>query len=192
MGTRRGGLDKLTIGAIFVVVFAGLYGGALLWEGELLPPDTTTEAEDDLRDAVWAELNDRRAARGEEPMPQDRGARSIAQDTVDTLLAERTTTDRNGSRESAEDDEFGATPGSDGRLPNTRPYCAQVPARTEVTNLSSKPRNVTAEAVADALERADDTGILSRPPSNFRNGLGIAVRGDTVYVVYRSCELADT
>jgi hypothetical protein len=169
MSVGRGQLSALTIAAIFVVVFASIYGGVQLSKGELLPADTTTAAEDDLRDAVWEELNDRREARGIDPMPRDRFVRGTAQDTTDTLATEWT---------------------ADGEptLTNHRLFCTQVPARTTV----EAPADETAVAVADALVAADETETLFRPSGRFRAGMGIARENGTVYAVYRSCEQVDT
>lgn len=171
MGGSRAQLSPLTIATIFVVVFAFIYGGVQLSNGELLPDDTTTDAEDRLRDAVWEELNERRAARGLAPMPNDRFVRGTAQDTTDTLAAE-----------------WG--PGEEPTLTNHRLFCTQVPARVDTA--SSAPTDEAAVAVADALVAADRTETLSRPPGQFRAGMGIARQNGTVYVVYRSCEQVDT
>lgn len=168
MDRGRGQLSPLTIAAIFVVVFAFIYGGVQFSKGELLPADTTTAAEDRLHDAVWAELNSRRVAGDLDPIAEDRFMRGTAQDTTDTLAADW----------------------SDGEptLTNNRLFCTQVPARTTL-----EPSTSTDEAaVADALVAADRTGALFRPPGQFRAGLGIAREEATVYVVYRSCEQVDT
>ena len=171
MGAGRGQLSVLTIAAIFVVVFASIYGGVQLSKGELLPADTTTPAEDSLRDAVWEELNDRREARGVEPMPRDRFVRGTAQDTTDTLAAEW---------------EADAEP----TLTNHRLFCTQVPVQTTVD--ASASTDETAAPVVDALVAADETEALFRPPSQFRAGMGIAREGGTIYAVYRTCEQVDT
>jgi hypothetical protein len=171
MGAGRAQLSLLTIATIFVVVFAFIYGGVQYANGELLPPDTTTEAEYSLRDAVWEELNDRREARGLAPMPHDRFVRGTAQDTTDTLAAEW-------------------APGTEPTLTNHRLFCTQVPARVDLA--ISTPTDEAAVAVADGLAAADRTETLSRPPAQFRAGMGIARENGTVYVVYRSCEQVDT
>lgn len=171
MGVGRGQLSLQTIAAIFVVVFASIYGGVQLSKGELLPPDTTTDEEDRLRDAIWGELNDRREARGIEPMPRDRFMRGTAQDTTETLAAE-----------------WGVD--EEPTLTNNRLFCTQVPVRTTVD--ASASRDETAAAVADALVTADETETLFRPSGQFRAGMGIARENGTVYAVYRSCEQVDT
>jgi hypothetical protein len=171
MGVGRGQLSLLTIAAIFVVVFAFMYGGVQFSKGELLPADTTTDAEDRLRDAVWEELDERRTAQGLDPMPRDRFMRGTAQDTTDTLAAEWE---------------------ADGEptLTNHRLFCTQVPART--TPDPSATTDETAEAVAAALVAADETDAVFRPSGQFRAGMGIARANGTVYAVYRSCEQVDT
>jgi hypothetical protein len=175
MSARGGGLTPLSIGAVFVVVLALMYGGVQFSKGELLPADTTDETEDALRDAVWTELDERRAARGLDPMPRDRFMRGIAQDTTDTLAAERAET-------------AGWTDGSSPPLVNTRLFCTQVPVRVEVDGSEHDPSAL----VADALVAADDNGVAFRAPDRFRAGMGIAVHEGTVYAVYRSCEQVDT
>lgn len=171
MGAGRGQLSLLTIAAIFVVVFASMYGGVQLSKGQLLPDDTTTDAEDRLRDAVWEELDDRREARGIDPMPRDRFVRGTAQDTTDTLVAE-----------------WG--PAEQPPLTNHRLFCTQVPVRTTLDGEQSTDE--VAATVAAALVAADETDALFRPPGQFRAGMGIAHENGTVYAVYRSCEQVDT
>lgn len=173
MGTSSGRLDPLTIGAIFVVVLGSMYAAVLFSEGELFPPDTTDGAEDALRDATWAELNDRRAAEGLDRLPQDRYERGLAQDTVETLVAEHGANATNRP--------------PDERLPNAQIVCTQLPASAPV---SGADRNVTAAALADELMAAGDS-VLLRPSARFSAALGIVIDDDTAYVVYRSCEQAD-
>jgi hypothetical protein len=176
---RAGQLDLLTITAIFVVVFALMYGGAQFSEGRLLPEDTTTEAEDDLRSAVWADIDERRDARGLDPMPRDAHVRGIAQDTTDTLVAELSANDPPSTLANA-------------TLSNTVLFCTQVPVSVPVENATAAPTNATAEQVADALVAADDHDVLFRPPSAYRAAMGIAVEKGHIYAVYRSCEQVDT
>lgn len=172
-----GHLDPLTIAAVFIVVFAGIYAGAEFRDGELLPADTTTAAEDELRTAVWTELDDRRAARGLDPMPRDRFVRGIAQDTTEAVVARRPAA---GTSPGATVDVAG--------LPNQRLFCSRVVTAVPAANASAG----TAAAVADALDAADGNGVLYRSPARFRAGMGIAVHDGTAYAVYRSCERVDT
>lgn len=174
-----GRLDALTIAAVFVVVFAGMYAGVELREGELLPPDTTTAEEDRLRTAVWGELDERRAARGLAPMPRDRFVRGVAQDTVEAVVAR----DPGGT----------GTPGATvdvAGLPNGRLFCSRTVVAVPAANGTATPG--TAAAVADALAAAEGSEAIYRSPARFRAGMGIAVHGETVYAVYRSCEQVDT
>lgn len=174
MVARGGQLSLLTIGAIFLVVFGLIQGGAQLAEGELLPETTTTESEERLRAAVWDELNERRAAAGHAPMPRDRFVRGIAQGTTDDLVAALAADDGNRT--------VGEVP-----LSNSRLHCTQVPVAVPHGEV-----NGTAAAVATALEAAAGPVVLSRSPALFDAGMGIHVREDVVYVVYRSCEQVDT
>jgi hypothetical protein len=181
MASRTGQLDPLDIGAIFVVVFAAIFGFVQFSEGELLPPDTTDEREDRLRTAVWAELDERRDAQGLDPMPRDRFTRGIAQDTTDTLLDDWPEGDTSG---------FPGRPNA--TLPNHRLFCTQLPVRVAAGNVSTPPSEATVTAVADAIAAADEDDVRFRPSTRFRAGMGIAVRDGTVYAVYRSCEQVDT
>lgn len=177
MAGHGGKLSLLTIAAIFLVVFGLIQGGAQLAEGELLPEKTTTESEDTLRDAIWAELNERREAREERPMPHDRFVRGLAQDTTDSLVAELA--------DGPDDRRIG-----DVALTNTRLFCTQVPVSVPLNE--GRATAETATRVGDALEAAAGPVVFSRSPAQFRAGMGIAVRDDVVYVVYRSCEQVDT
>jgi len=179
MASQRGGLSPLTIGAIFLVVFALLQGGVQFSNGELLPADTTSDREDSLRDVTWNELNEKRAARDLAPMHRDRFVRGIAQDTTDTIA------DRASAERPAED-----PIGDDRSIPNHRLVCTQVPAAVHVENGTAT--GDTAAAIADAIETADETNALFRSRSQFRTGIGIAIESDTVYAVFRSCEQVDT
>ena len=181
MPSHTGKLDLIDIGAIFVVVFVAISGFVQFSEGELLPPDTTDEREERLRTAVWQELDDRRVARGLDPMPRDRFTRGIAQDTTDALLADWPAGNASG---------FPGRPNA--TLPNHRLFCAQLPVRVPVGNVSTPPSEATVTAVADAIAAADEDDTRFRPATRFRAGMGIAVRNDTVYAVYRSCEQVDT
>lgn len=175
-----GRLDALTIAAVFLVVFGGMYAGVQFRDGELLPGDTTTPAEDRLRSDVWAELDERRATRGLDPMPRDRFVRGVAQDTTEAAVARHPSAGAGTS---------GATLDTAG-LPNGRLFCTRVVVTVPVGNATASPR--TAAAVADALEAADGNGVLYRPPARFHAGMGIAVHDGAVYATYRSCEQVDT
>ena len=174
MAHPRQGFGFLTIGAIFFVVFSLMYGGVQLSKGELLPADTTTEAEDDLRAAMWDEIDDRRDARDLKAMPSDRFVRGIAQDTADTFVAEQAATET--------DDE-------QPRLSNTRLFCTQV--LVEAPYSADSPDR-TAALLVDQVGSAGEGEVLYRPPSQFRTGIGIAVEDGTAYAVVRSCEQVDT
>lgn len=173
MAHPRQGFGFLTIGAIFFVVFSLMYGGVQLSKGELLPADTTTEAEDDLRAAMWDEIDDRREARDLDSMPSDRFVRGIAQDTTDTFVGERAA---NGSTEQP-------------RLSNTRLFCTQILVDAPY---SADSPDRTAALLVDQVGSAGEGEVLNRPPSQFRTGIGIAVEDGTAYAVVRSCEQVDT
>lgn len=188
MAGSDGRLDVLTIAAIFVVVFAVMWGGIRLWEGELFPEDRTSEAEDSLRAAAWDLLNDRRTDEGLERMPMDRFERGQAQETADIVSEEWPTED-----------------GADAVVldgtakPNRKLLCTRLVVR--VPNPRAEPgadavsndtlREETAGRIAAALVAADETGVLRRRPARFHAALGVDVHPETVYAVYRSCEQAD-
>jgi hypothetical protein len=180
MAAQKGEIDLLTIAAIFVVVFGLFVGGIQFSEGELLPADTTSRTEDQLRERIWTELNERRAAEGVGRMPPNPSARGIAQDTTNELAP--------GWFGGAENE---TDPSADTRLPNDRPFCTQIPVRVAVANASAEPTNATATAVVDALVATEHRNVLFRPSSRFRAGIGIELSDGSLYVVYRSCEQAD-
>lgn len=174
MAAPRQGFGFLTIGAIFFVVFSLMYGGVQLSKGELLPADTTTDAEDDLRVATLDAINDRRDARDLDPIPGDRFVRGIAQDTTDTYVADLAA---NGTGD------------GEPRLSNTRLFCTQVPVNAPYSANSTAE---TATALVDAVESSGEGAVLYRPTSQFRTGIGVAVEDGTAYAVVRSCEQVDT
>lgn len=177
MDTREAGLHPLAVGVIFFLVFALMYNGLPLSLAEFAPRDTTTDAEDRLADAVWAELNDRRTASGLSTMPSDRFAGGVAQDTTDALAA-------------------AAGPGDPGAavrnvsLTNHRLECTQIPVG--VTRDPEASTAETAARIADAFAATDRQPVFDRPKTRFRAGLGVAVEGDRAFAVYRSCEHVDT
>lgn len=179
MATQSGQLRLPVIVAIFFVVFGLIHGTTQLQGPELVRPDPTTEREDQLRSAIWDELNDRRASNGIERMQHDQFMRGIAQDTTDTLVADQLAAQ--------------TPPDAVGELPlsNDRLFCTQVSVRVSLAS-PTRPPNEVAVAVVDALESADRTGVIFRPAGQFHAGMGIAIHDGAVYVVYRSCERVDT
>lgn len=176
MGSRELGLHPVAVGVIFFLVFAIMYNGVPLSLAEFAPRDTTTDEEDRLADAVWADLNEHRTAGGADPMPADRFTAAVAQDTTDDLA-----TSVGGGAP--------ATAVRNATLANRRLECTQVAVGVTLDGAS------TAEAashLADAFAATDRGPVFDRPTTRFRAGLGVAVEGDRAFAVYRSCERVDT
>lgn len=181
MAPQRGQLSPLTIAAIFVVVFAVMYSGVQFSKGELLPDVSSDADEEELRAAVWAELNERRADRGVGPVSGNRFERGIAQDTAKELAA---MSYFNASTAA------GVVDGNGGQLPNSRLFCTQIPVKLTLSGADST--NATATAVVDLLASTNGSEALFRGAGQYRSALGVSIDDGVVYVAYRSCPNVDT
>jgi hypothetical protein len=83
-------------------------------------------------------------------------------------------------------------------LPNRMGFCYQTPVKLTVTEpgwtpdagraLSDEVTQAVAERVTDLLASVDGPDVISQSNEQ-KHGLGVAVDGDVVYVVYRTCNL---
>jgi hypothetical protein len=190
MTAVRGQISLLAIGAIFVVVFGGMYLGVQYAEGDLLHREPTGQLEEQLRDDLRATVDAERAARGLDPAQRDTSTRVAAQDTARWLA----TVDY-----FAEPTAVGPRSAANHTLPNGMGFCHQLPARLTVAEAgwpadadahSTVPAPVT-RAVAEratALLASAEVDAIGRTNSH-KHGIGVAVDGDVVYVVYRTCNL---
>jgi hypothetical protein len=184
MAAERGRITPLAIATIFVVVLGSMQLGLAYSRGEVLQPEPLTDVESRLHADVWAAVNADRAERGLDPAQRGSSPRQAAQATARALVTM---------------DYFEASTAVGVRtagppLPNRMALCEQVPAKLTVSHAGwNDGEDVSTEAsraVAAAVTRllADEGGVLGRP-NDHRHGLGVAVDGDVVYVVYRTCNL---
>jgi hypothetical protein len=189
MASQRGGLSGLAIGAIFVVVFTAMWGGVQYARGDLFDHEPPTDLETQLRTAVWDAINERRAAHGLDPAQRDTATRQGARETAVQLVT---------IQYFAEPTAAGLRPDANRTLPNRMGFCYQTPAKLTVTEPGwppdvDRPRSdevtrAVADRVADLLTSIDGPDVVTQSNEQ-KHGLGVAVDGDVVYVVYRTCNL---
>lgn len=186
MAYHAGGLDLLTIAAIFLVVFTAMWGGVQHSRGELLPAQEADASERQLRDVLWTAFAEWRRGEGLEP------PRRIAEVTGDAQSAAVRFAD--GNRSAGATNETG--PPATGPHLTGNDRCSQLLVRHTTAqpgwpgNATERVDDAVAEAVAAELLAAlvadDDAGLLRRA-GEFRTGVGVAVRGDRLYVAFHSC-----
>jgi hypothetical protein len=189
MATHRGGLSGLAIGAIFVVVFATMWGGVQYARGDLLDHEPPTELETQLRADVWDAVNEQRAARGLDPAQRDTATRQGAQETAVRLVT---------MEYFAEPTAAGIRADANRTLPNRMGFCYQTPVKLAVTEPGWSPdaeqppsdgvTRTVAGRVTDLLMSVDEPTVVTQSNEQ-KHGLGVAVDGDVVYAVYRTCNL---
>lgn len=186
MARRPGGLGLLTISAIFVVVLGTMQLGVLYTEGKFPPRDPPSETEQQLRAAVWERVDAVRAERGQSPVDPDTGVQTTARATA-VSLTERTYFDPDAPTA------VGLQP--DQALPESKGLCRRLPAKLTVDDPDWGPdgvppavRTAVATRVVALLAENGPPDLLD-PADGEQVGLGVAVDGDTVYVVYRACSL---
>lgn len=186
MAAERGRISLLAVVTIFVVVLASMQVGLAYSRGEILRTESLTPTEERLRADVWEAVNDARAARGLGPALRGTSPQRDAQDTASEL-----TTMAYFEAPTA----VGVRPGAVAELPNRKGLCYQVPAKLTVTDpawnggedVSPEVSRAVAGDVTRLLE-SHEVDVLGRP-NDHRHGLGVAVDGDVVYAVYRTCNL---
>jgi hypothetical protein len=181
-----GDLYPLTIAAIFLVVFTAMWGAAQHSQGELLPAERIDAGEQQVRERLWTHLAEWRTAQGLDPPRRVSGITGAAQRVAATVAA--------GNRSANTTD--GTGPPELGPHPTGSDRCSQLLVAHTVdrpgwpSDTTDRMDATVADAVAEdllaALVAADDRGLLGRS-GEFRTGVGVAARGDAVYVVYRSC-----
>lgn len=177
-------LSLLAIVTIFLVVIGTMHVGIQYSRGELFDHELASDLESDLRTAMWTRIDSERAELGRDPAQREANIRLEAQNTA---------------RQLQRMDYFGtdtAVGVPDGRsLPNEQPLCQQIPAKYTVTAEEWMPSgNVSEKTVQDVANRtaalfAREGLDVYRVPNDHRHGLGVAVDGNVVYVVYRYCNL---
>lgn len=183
MAAERGRISLLAIVTIFVVVLASMQLGLAYSRGEVLQPDPRTDVEAQLHADVWEAVNAERTDRGLDAAQRGSSPRRAAQSTARALVTM---------------DYFRAPTAVGVRttgppLPNRMALCEQVPAKHTVAhpgwNGGEGVSPEASRAVAATVTRLlAEEGALGRP-NDHRHGLGVAVDGDVVYVVYRTCNL---
>ena len=186
MARHTGDLHLLTIAAIFVVVFTAMWGGVQHSRGNLLPEEPIDAGERQVRSALWTEVVDWRVSQGfDQP-------RRVSEVTVSAQATAAAFADGNYSSGTT----TGTDPPETGPHPTGSDRCSQLLIRYTVGDprWTGDTANGTDAAVADAVAQellpvvvaADETGLLARS-GEFRTGVGVAARGDDLFVVYRSC-----
>jgi hypothetical protein len=189
MASARGRLSLLAIVTIFLVVFGTMYAGVEYARGDLIDREEPSELERQLGDHVREAVDEARADRGLEPAQSDTSTRVEARATAVRL----TTMDY-----FVEPTAVGVRPDADGSLPNTKGLCRRVPLKLTVTHPAwnasegaTVPDAVTrhvADRVVDLYANDAGTDVLGRSNAQ-QHGIGVAVEGNVVYVVYRLCNL---
>jgi len=193
MARRSGALDPLDIAAVFVVVFALMYGGVQFTRGELLPEDRNDARETQLRYAVWDALNDNRTEQGYavlDPNDTDTDKAHGVQDVAERLAAD-------GYFGNVSEGHPTDEPAAQSAVTTGTVLCEQAPAMTTVTdpawNDTASDERVDGDLadsvgarLATLLLKGYGPDVAYRGPS-FSNRIGLEVDGQQVYVVYRSC-----
>jgi hypothetical protein len=183
MASPGGRLSLLAVVTIFVVVVGSMHLGLQYSRGNLWEREAPSQLEADLRVAIQERVDAARAERGLDFAQHDAGVRVQAQQTAEQL------------RETGYFGAATAVGAANGSVPNGKPLCRQVPAKYTVThpdwNASGGVSEGAVRAVADGtvdLFGREDTDVLG-VPNDHQHGLGVAVEGNVVYVVYRYCNL---
>jgi hypothetical protein len=192
MASSRGRISLLAIGTIFLVVFGAMHLGVQYASGELETYEEPTALETALRAAVWDAVNERRAARGLDPAQRDAATRAGAQEAARQLVT---------TEYFAEPTAVGIRSGANQSLP-TMGFCYLTPAKLttgaplvtgEAASDGSEPADGAAPSVvaerAVALLASDGGGDVFSRSNEHKHGIGVAVDGRVVYVVYRTCNL---
>jgi hypothetical protein len=193
MASSRGRISLLAIGTIFLVVFGAMHLGVQYASGELETYEEPTALETALRAAVWDAVNERRAARGLDPAQRDAATRAGAQEAARQLVT---------TEYFAEPTAVGIRSGANQSLP-TMGFCYLTPAKltTEAPLVTGATASGGSEPGADgaatgavaervvALLASDDGGDVFSRSNEHKHGIGVAVDGRVVYVVYRTCNL---
>ncbi|WP_318570826.1 hypothetical protein [Salinigranum marinum] len=189
MASARGQLSLLAIVTIFLVVFGTMYAGVQYARGDLIDHEEPTAAEAQLRADVWTAVNAERADRGLDPAQRDTNTRIEAQS-----MARRLATIDYFTEPTA----VGVRPGANESLPNRKGLCQRVPVKLTVDQPDGVPEagrplpdevsRQIADRVVGLLASDPRSDVLSRA-NDQKHGIGVAVDGDVVYVVYRTCNL---
>ena len=186
---RVGGQIPLSsIGVIFVLVFAGMYGAVQFAEGDLLSENPADIREREVANALWTIVSSWRADRNLQSATRVERVRIEAQETAELLESEGRSIDAVAAGPASKDSTS---------LPNGHAECDQLATSVAVPppgydDVATKTvsmqvsEDVAAKAFAK-LRTVDSAGVLDRS-SRSMNGVGVAIDGDRAYVVYRSCQ----
>lgn len=183
--TDQGQLSPLAIGVVFAVVIAMMNLGVQGWEQDTLEYEPPTDLEQRLRDAIWEEVDDERAERNRTAAIRGSSPRGTAQTTAREL-----TTRAYFDAPTA----IGLQSG-EAALPNAKGFCDRVPAKLTVNASGWGDRSVSNETIHAVGDRVVDLfGTHTEQPiilrsNEFSHGMGVAVDGEQIYVVYRTCNL---
>jgi len=184
MGRARDGLTPLAVVAVFVVVLGTMWAGLAYSRGDLANTEPTSELESALHEGVWTHVDAARVDAGRDPARREAAIKGQATETA---------------RQLAETDFFAADVATETNesLPNQQPLCGQAAVKYTVTDPRWNATGETAvpEDLIDAVaattadllvENADEVVSV---PNDHTHGLGVLVAGETVYAVYRYCNL---
>lgn len=182
-------ISLLAITTIFVVVLGTMHVGVQYSRGEIERYEGPNAVESQVRSDVWTSVNAVRADRGLDPAQRDASTRTQARDTARWLA---------NTSYFEEPTAAGVKPGTERSLPNRMALCRQFPLKVTVGDVDSRvgenatfPSSVSrsiASRVTDLLATAFDVDVLGRT-NEHKHGVGVVVRGDAVFVVYRTCNL---
>lgn len=189
MASARGRLSLLAIVAVFLVVFGTMYAGVEYARGDLIDREEPSDLEQQLGDGVRQAVDEARTDRGLDPVQPDTSTRVEARATAVRLTA---------MDYFAGPTAVGLRPDADGSLPNTKGLCGRIPLKLTVVHPAwnasdggAVPEAVTrhvAGRVVDLYASDAETDVLGRSNAQ-QHGIGVAVEGSVVYVVYRLCSL---
>jgi len=183
MPPARGGLSYLAIGTIFVVVLGGMWAGIQYSEGELLDREQPTDLEQQFRAAMWDLTTDDGGGGG-----QDVSVRVTAQETATELAA---------GEYFASETAVGLPGDTPDPLTKTKGLCSRTLVKLTVSDPiwngsgAAVPEPVARNVTGQVVRLLDEHGAradFSRAVEDQR-GIGVAVRGNTVFTVFRTCNL---
>ena len=186
MRRTHGRLPLSTIGVIFVVVFAGMYGGLQYMRGDLVPESPDDLQEQDIENAIWSEMAERWDGPDQIDTNRAEGVRIEAEKTAERLASPGSPVGPSA---------YAPTPNTTAQLPDDHGTCEQsvvavtVPSGYDETTskpISMQVAGVVAQRAVEKLRGTDGTDVL-RSTDQRNHGIGVAIAGDLAYVVHRSC-----
>ncbi|PSP86573.1 hypothetical protein BRC83_00220 [Halobacteriales archaeon QS_1_68_17] len=190
MARPTGDLGLLSVGAIFVVVLAVMWGGVQYSRGQLVPEDAVEERERHVRIALWDSYSEWRADRGLDPVRKSRPVDELAQGTAREFAA--------GEHDAGASNSSDRLTTSSGQHSEVR--CARLLASYDVvhpnweeSSLGVPGTSPIAHAVADrllaALVAADTAGVMRHTGPGW-TGIGVVVEKRDLSVAVLACRPA--